>query len=384
MIPVLYEEHRINNAIKHFKNLNYSTEKFKICFITTQKAIANRKDNTIETVKKAAKDNVFWIHYPYTTGCKSDQLNYAIEKLVEYVPIDQNTFLAIYDADSVPNIDTFKVFSKVLHNHMESNVFQQSSTFFKNLNNADKKSWFSKYFLVATAINQTKFTLAHEIPQFQRRLRNKYFLDKITYAHCVGHGLFIRHSFAEKIKFPDHYYPEDLFYGYILNSIGEPIVPIPTLDDAEVHETIQKDFQQKALWFMGSFKVEQYRKYVKKQFTSIYNQNKYKIILITAHAFYSSFRWFIKSIFAIIITITTIFLGGYYYFLFLLLVASYLSSIYLIIKNLPYLSPKSKRLKSFPTLFFCLIHSYYVSLPTYYALIRHYYRAIKSLFKIHK
>lgn len=75
---------------------------------------------------------MYWIDYPYTTGYMSDQLNYMLENLEKIfnrkVDLDK-TYLALYNADSRPNENTFEEIRQKIENN---NVVQQYSYCMQN------------------------------------------------------------------------------------------------------------------------------------------------------------------------------------------------------------------------------------------------------------
>jgi len=378
VVPVLNEKRNIEKTIKYMFSFDYPQDKLNFLIITTEKEkIQKKKYDTIDIVNEISNiyKKVKWLHYPYTTGCKSDQLNFAIDNFQRLYPDKnpENTFFVIYDADSMPNLKTLKIFSLVFTRYKKANVFQQSAIFLKNFDEFEGKDWFSRYFLKIAALNQTKFTLAHEIPRIRRLKRSKYFIDKITYAHCVGHGLFIRVSFLKKLKFPENYYPEDLFYGFILNAIGEPIIPLPVLDHSDTPRTISDVFKQKASWFYGLLQINIYIRFVKEHFEYLYSKDFFRITLISTLLLFDVLRWLTASFFAILIVILTYFYGGIYIPLIFILIISYIYNYYLILMNygiLCEIAGKRRRhlmpRETFFTLLFSIIFVIFYSFPAYY------------------
>ena len=135
VIPVLREQKCIENTIRYF---NAITNDIPIILITTQREI---KENLLseKTTQDIIKEkiitkykDVYWVNYPYTKGYMSDQLNYMIENLENILnkKIDlDKTYLALYNADSRPNENTFKEISQKIENN---DVVQQYSYCMKN------------------------------------------------------------------------------------------------------------------------------------------------------------------------------------------------------------------------------------------------------------
>lgn len=81
-----------------------------------------------------------------------------------------------------------------------------------------------------------------------------------VYAHVTGHGLCVRLSLLERLPFPARSPLEDMHYSFILCSRGLPMVPVPSLDSAEVPATVTAQVQQAARWFFGPARFARYLK----------------------------------------------------------------------------------------------------------------------------
>ena len=80
------------------------------------------------------------------------------------------------------------------------------------------------------------------------------------YAHVTGHGLCARLSLLEKLPFPARSPLEDMHYSFILCSRALPMVPVPSLDSAEVPGAMTAQVQQAARWFFGPAQFARYLK----------------------------------------------------------------------------------------------------------------------------
>ena len=386
VIPVLLEQRIIEETVKYFSSMDYPREKIKVLMITTEKEYSIKsdyKESTINLLEKLKKKypQIKTLHYPTIDGCKSDQLNFAAEEFEELYPdLDPaNTFFAIYDADSRPNKKSLKVFSWSLQENPTCNVFQQSAIFLKNYEYLNRKSLIERLFLKSATLEQNRFTLAYEIPRILRKYNysktHKGILSPITYAHCVGHGLIIRLSFLKKIKFPTKFYPEDMFYGFILNSLKEPIVPIPALDTSEMPVSCKRLFIQRAFWFLGHFSANKYRNYVKNSFKEIYSKERFRIIALSGSVFSNSIRWLLTSFFGYFLIICAIILGNNIALLTGLLCITYLYSFYITLtayKDLCKFAGKTEVSLSISEkisiVLFEVIFMLFYSIPAYYML----------------
>lgn len=278
VIPVLREQKVIKKTIEHLLNVNYPKDKLIILIVTTEREFAElkRDDNisetTIEVVEKLKKElNGMYdreiiqsIHYPSPKGKMVDQINHAFDYILKSFPLNRkDLFVAIYNADSKPNRETFVSVSELAAQN-DGRVFQQSAIFLDNWHQIEESRGFleAKY-LQTNAILQSRWTLSHEIPRF---FRQSYFLKqlgrRVFLSHCVGHGLFLRGDLIEDIgRMPTGTLTEDLFFGYVLSLLGEPILPIPVMEIAETPGTFFDTLKQKYVWFFGPLDHFHYDQY---------------------------------------------------------------------------------------------------------------------------
>lgn len=299
LIPVLKEQKIINKTIEYFSKLNYNKYFFKVIFISTEKEFENQntdKKNTIDIIKdnKLYDSNLMkLLHYPNKKGKMVDQLNFAFDYILKNESDLDKTFVSIYNADSRPNLNTLNVVS-MLANKNNGRVYQQSAIFFGNFNQFNNNFLIEK-FLKNNALLQVRWTLVHEIP---RIIRQSFFLNKfnkrIFLSHCVGHGLFLRGDFLKKIKkMPNHTLTEDLFFGYVLSLLKEPISPIPVMESAEMPNTFTMALKQKYVWFFGPFDHLLYKKYFKKHFEG--KANNFLLNWFTLQGILPAFAWFFSG-----------------------------------------------------------------------------------------
>jgi Glycosyl transferase family group 2 len=81
-----------------------------------------------------------------------------------------------------------------------------------------------------------------------------------VYAHVTGHGLCVRLSLLKRLPFPTCSPLEDMHYSFILCSRSMPMIAVPSLDSAEVPDTITAQLQQAARWFFGPARFVRYLK----------------------------------------------------------------------------------------------------------------------------
>lgn len=313
LLPVLREQKDLPLTIKNILNQDYPKNKYKIIIITTERENREKLQNR-ELVKKMAVDiykkktcqelinkylNIFnetkieeiyqkcyglnfpsiyqrlkkeyenypttfqvakkiyakhknileIINYPYPNGYMAHQINYAVSKIS-----DQNSYIAIYNADSSIPKKTLKTVSQIIYNQKKSNfVIQQSALFIKNLQEI-------RPILQAGGIFQSLWTLNQEIPRIHKQYlscqkpsyannRVKEFFN-VKLAHCVGHGLFIKVQLFNKLHgLPITTLNEDVLFGFQLCALKIPIIPIKIMETATTPSTIKYLINQKRIWF---------------------------------------------------------------------------------------------------------------------------------------
>lgn len=263
IIPVLREQQVLRSTVEWFLRLNYLTSKVNIVLVTTEKEfyekhVSHEKTDTIQLASSLEREYpglIRHLHYPHIDGKMVDQVNYAFTKVLDESSRknDDDVFLALYNADSRPHLDTLQWVSS-LAAVSDGRVFQQSSVFFDNFKSLSRgNGLLSTRLLQANAVLQTRWTLAHEIPRLLRqtflltRFKTRQFLT-----HCVGHGLFLRRDIVRELRgMPTGTMTEDLSFGFILSLLGEPIRPIPVLESAEMPNSIVGALRQKYVWFFG-------------------------------------------------------------------------------------------------------------------------------------
>lgn len=233
-IPVLREQNCIEDTIKYF---NIITENIPIVLITTQKEIKENLTNE-KTTQDIIKEkiikkypNVYWIDYPYTVGYMSEQLNYMLENLENIFnkKVDlSKTYLALYNADSRPNKNTFDEISNKIENN---DVVQQYSYCMQNY---EKIEGIPRGF----SIYQSNFEL-------KTGLINSFLKSNILYTHVVGHGLIINMKLLRELgNFNTKFWCEDIYLGIQLKFNNIKVTPLLTLENMETPDKLSKIIKQ--------------------------------------------------------------------------------------------------------------------------------------------
>lgn len=239
-LPLFREQVCVEKTVEYFKSI---AKDIPIVLITTQREIVENAKNEITTqdiIKNKILplyDNIYWINYPNTVGYMADQLNYMLNNLESIFPnsIDlKNTYLALYNADSRPSVNTFEEIKSKLKD--ENKVIQQYSYCLLNYN---KLNWILKGF----AVYQSNF-------EIKTGLINGMLDNYLFYTHVVGHGLIIELDTLKKLgNFNTRFWCEDIYLGLQLKFNSLKIIPLMNLENIETPDSILKLIKQNSVWF---------------------------------------------------------------------------------------------------------------------------------------
>ncbi|MBN3743928.1 glycosyltransferase [Burkholderia sp. Se-20373] len=255
LIPMLRETSNIESAVDHFNAFTQLAD-VQVVVITTERervgiAVTSNTDTITMAARLASAGRCLHIHYPHQYGLKGDQLNYALAHLAGQIRDTQlqHTFGLIYDADSRPRTDTLEAFNTAIDHHPDANIFHQSSIF-QVRHRPRSMSNFSTLLAGAGALRANRFVLAHELRKLLNRIRDCSHA-RHTYTHVTGHGLCARLSFLLHHPFPARTPIEDMEFSFELCVRGEPMIPVKSLDNAEVPLDPKEEFRQLSRWFAG-------------------------------------------------------------------------------------------------------------------------------------
>lgn len=314
IIPALREQKRLLPTLDYFVK-HFKTENTRLIIGTTQREFEKKFKgiSTQDLIKKyiTSKNLSNWVSivdYPRKNGFMAHQLNYTISKIK-----DDNSYITVYNADSRPHPKTLKYFYNLSNKYPQLEAAQQSAVFLNNFDIlGNNKNFLEKYIIKASAILQSRWTLAHEIPRLLRQSVNSFSLiKKIANAHVVGHGLIIKTKTIKRIGgFPSDSITEDLFLGYLLRSKGVNIYPIPLLELADNPVTIKGLFQQKYIWFWGPMGYWDYFIYVLK------NKKKLKVkgllvpLILSSQGILSALAWLVSGPMVFILLLSPILINN--------------------------------------------------------------------------
>jgi hypothetical protein len=272
VLPVLREAALLPATVEHMRTLARQHDA-AVIVITTAREDKEPGDSkaygdTVAVARElAAQGRCVHLHYPDPDGVKADQLNYAAAWCQASLPDGisaADCFLVCYDADSRPPADSLDQFARAIGSADDADVFHQSSRFELRAppRGTGPSGALGRTVCNAGALRANRFVLGFEVPRLLNRSqaagRLKRALCSGVYAHVTGHGLCIRLSLLVRLPFPARSPLEDMHYSFILGSRGVPMLPVASLDCAEVPDTVLRQVRQAARWFFGPGRFTRY------------------------------------------------------------------------------------------------------------------------------
>jgi hypothetical protein len=271
VVPVLREAAIVPEAVAHFQALACGHAATVVIVTTAREATEAPRHpaagDTVASARELARDGkCVHLHYPDPLGLKGDQLNYAAVSCTAMLPdgvASSQAFLACYDADSRPPLDSLARLACAIAGHPGADVFHQSARFESRQRPVGGPLRRVRAAVCdAGALRANRFVLGFELPRLLNRSGQASAFKRAlccgVYAHVTGHGLCVRLSLLERLPFPARSPLEDMHYSFILGSRGLPMVPVPSLDSAEVPATVTAQVQQAARWFFGPARFARY------------------------------------------------------------------------------------------------------------------------------
>jgi cellulose synthase/poly-beta-1,6-N-acetylglucosamine synthase-like glycosyltransferase len=306
VICALREEAILDETAEFFLNLSYPPDRLRILFVTTEREYVEptytdgQGTPALASLLANKHARILHLHYPDASGQKPHQMNYAVRHLPSTIPewsFDE-VFLGFYDADSRPNPVVLSRFAVQAIQSPHNRAFQHSAVYLGNFLQFKKHSILERFILQALAARQTRFAFAYEIPRIQRvydysTARDRALLSSCTYAPCIAHGLFVKHSLAEEVPFPTHFFSEDMAWGFLMAARQEPIALLGCVDWSEIPASTSQAFAQMARWFQGPYFAGRYVRFVREEQPHIYERNRRRINLLYSFALYDAFVWLV-------------------------------------------------------------------------------------------
>lgn len=252
LLPALREQSIVDSTYLNFSNLKYPKEKIKVVFVTTEREEFEYKikgqsvTTTSQLINKKLKDcpidYMCHIHYPFEKGNKSSQLNYAIDKLLENKEIDFNTYIGVFDFDSVISDNLLEDFAKV-ENLKHADIIQPVPFFLKNVSEISKQK---KFFVFTHAMFQNVRALG--IETFRLALQGKH---RKTPIYCMGASCFIKtKALIDTDKFP---FVDDIQLGFRMLINKKKFAYLPTLVEGDLPNNLKAVLKQSIFINKGNY-----------------------------------------------------------------------------------------------------------------------------------
>lgn len=260
LIPVFEEKRVVRAAIQHFAMLDYPSEDFHVVLVSSARESSADGETTSVEINKALAESRLPNFHSFTADgsdrCKADQLNQAIAWLADHnAPWwSDDAIVAVYDADSRPDLESLQNAAHAAARNPSVNVFQQPSLYLNNFGSVPRG--FFRGILRSRPLYNLRFCLYRELPGYYRSLMAGQMKAGIFSTlfrspnHLVGHGEFVRWRILETIGgFPPP--SGDTSLGTVLSFLGEPIYPLSTFDYGETPEQAGMLAFQGANWYAG-------------------------------------------------------------------------------------------------------------------------------------
>ena len=303
LIPCYKETKVIRKTLEHFKEIIKDVKNIDVYVITTEKeknerAIVQTTYEYLLNLELFNNSHFHILNYPKTTGMMADQLNYAIDEIIQLQNLPKDKiYFSIYNADSHPDLTTFIELSQKIRQNNFPKIIQQYSNYFLNYNSLN-------FIMKGFSIYQTAF-------EFRNGLINNNISNSL-YSHVVGHGLTIRADYITNIgKFNSKFWCEDIYLTGLIHTNNEKILSLNSLDNAETPDNLKFQIIQNAVWFKTASHHFSILKDIKK-----YYSISLKGFIWLCHELRATLVWIFMPIFIIYTFIYPIIMQNYV-FLFL-------------------------------------------------------------------
>ena len=241
LIPCYKETKVIRKTLEHFKEIIKDVKNIDVYVITTEKeknerAIVQTTYEYLLNLEIFNNSHFHILNYPKTTGMMANQLNYAIDEIIQIQNLPKDKiYFSIYNADSRPDQTTFIELSQKIRKNNFPRIIQQYSNYFLNYNSLN-------FIMKGFSIYQTAF-------EFRNGLINNN-ISNFLYSHVVGHGLTVSADYITNIgKFNSKFWCEDIYLTGLIHNNNKKILSLNSLDNAETPDNLRIQIIQNAVWF---------------------------------------------------------------------------------------------------------------------------------------
>ena len=266
LIPVIREQKVIINTIEHFLNMRHENIIFYLAIAGTNR---EKQIDNYQTTKQIVEEwiinhhglykssiaDIFFTEIMEEKGDRATQLNYAVQEFKSKYPNEKLDYIGVYDADSLPSVNTILEVSSIFLQHKEASACQQPVNFVKAANRMAVEGL--NPILVANAIYQSTWTMIRELHswiKYSRYPKDRLFPENV---YLIGHGEFLRASVYEEFKFPEFEITDGIQLGYRLSMSNKRIMPLTEFCDDDVPRKVSQLINQHKRWFGGCMNIYQ-------------------------------------------------------------------------------------------------------------------------------
>jgi hypothetical protein len=295
VLPVIQEQERLASGVSYMRSIIESVDRALVVIVTTERE-ARRPAQGMTTPALASKlaaadDLIVHVHCADPAARKGDQINEAVvwaERSLSLLE-DHGVAIVVYDVDSRPTAAALCEIAASLRAHPDADVFHQSSRF--EVRDRRGPGW-SRVVADAGALRANRFVMSTELPRLLNRDPRaspvRRALASVTYGHVSGHGLVVRLPAAQELPLPPRTELEDMAYSFVLATRRVPVVPLVSLDVADVPRSLRAQFEQQARWFKGPSRACEYGR-------NPASGHGLRATLVTVSAFLGAMDWLMSA-----------------------------------------------------------------------------------------
>lgn len=260
LIPVLREQNVISQTLNHFMNMNTGGLELFIVVAGTVREGKTKEISTKEVVNIWIKERkfpenikVFYSEADEVNGDRATQLNYAVNLHLEHYPDSKLDYIGVYDADSLPSLETLMEVAQIFNDNPQISACQQPVEFINAANRMASQN--KSPLLVGNAIYQTMWTVIRELPSwigFGYSKKDKLYKKNV---YLIGHGEFLRYKTYKDFQFPEFEITDGIQLGYRMGMSNRKIMALSEFCQDDVPQNIKSLIQQHKRWYGGCMKL---------------------------------------------------------------------------------------------------------------------------------
>lgn len=257
VLPCLREQNIICESIDYFMKLNRKHVNLHILISCTKRELeTNSKYGFTQSsaevarqyIKKLPDDDVKFFVYEANDLMDGDRATQMNEAVKTYLNQNKINVVAVFDADSRPEFNTFE---EVAYEYKidPSVVYQQPENYMYSVEQMAKGK--KRGVVLSNALYQNMWTVIREIPMFLSYAKNHK-----KYMYMNGHGMFFPVDIYKKIEFPEHEVTDGIHIGFRVSMLQENLKPLTCLGFTDPPHEVSKLPQQHKRWYGGAVRLK--------------------------------------------------------------------------------------------------------------------------------